>query len=268
VQPTPPSLGYDPNVRAPGDFVADAEALRKAMKGFGTNEKLLIQILSNKDPVQIAAIRQTFNYRFSRSLEKDIASETSGYFEKGLLAIVRGPLGQDVYNLNDGIRGIGTKESVLNDVLLGRSNADMAAIKQAYQQTYRRSLENDVRGDLSAKTERHFMMVLAGNRAEDNAPVIPQQVDADVMDLYRATEGKVGTDQLVVCSILTQRSDRQIGAIAYAYEQKFRKTLESVIKRVRSILDHINLEPLTNNRTGILRSHARCAFISAAHWHG
>ncbi len=57
--------------------------------------------------------------------------------------------------------GIGTKESVLNDVLLARSNADMAAIKRAYQATYHQPLENVVRGDLSMKTERHFMMVLA-----------------------------------------------------------------------------------------------------------
>jgi annexin A7/11 len=202
------------------------------MKGFGTDEKALIHILSNKDPWQIALIREVFNQRHRRTLEADIASEVSGYFEEGLLAIVRGPLQQDVYLLHRAMSGPGTKESVLNDVLLARSNADMAAIKQAYQATYHQPLENMLRSDLSMKTERHFMMVVAGNRAEDSAPVIPQQVDQDVLEIYKATEGKVGTDELLVCSILSSRNDAQIRAIAHAYEAKFRRNLETVIKKV------------------------------------
>lgn len=52
------------------------------------------------------------------------------------------------------------------------------------------------------------------------------------MELYRATEGKVGTDEMMVCSILSTRNDNQIRAINHAYEQKFRRRLEDVIKKV------------------------------------
>lgn len=202
------------------------------MKGFGTDEKALIAILCNKDPLQIDAIRHAFDRELRRDLIRDLKSETSGNFEKALLQLARGPLLADVHNLFDSMEGPGTKERVLNDVLLGRSNADLRAIKSAYQQTFRRSLEDAVKGDLSMKTERHFMMVLAANRAEDSAPVIPHQIDADVMELYKATEAKMGTDELMVCSILTQRNDNQIRAIAHAYKQKFNKDLEAVIKSV------------------------------------
>jgi annexin A7/11 len=229
-------MGYEnPLPQIAWDATADADGLRKAMKGFGTDEKALIHILANKDPYQMAMIRQVYNQRHRRTLETDVASETSGHFEDGLLAIIRGPLQQDVYLLHHAMSGIGTKESVLNDVLLARSNADMAAIKRAYQATYHQPLENVVRGDLSIKTERHFMMVLAGNRAEDSAPVIPQQIDQDVLELYKATEGKVGTDELLVCSILSSRNDAQIRAIAHAYEAKFRRSLETVIIKVYTI---------------------------------
>ncbi|KAH8662980.1 hypothetical protein BGZ60DRAFT_530133 [Tricladium varicosporioides] len=229
--PTPPSLGYGPLQQIGYDGVQDAEALRKAMKGFGTDEKTLIRVLSSKDPLQINVLRQTFNYRFSRQLINDIKSETSGWFEEGLCALARGPLQQDVHLLYEAMSGPGTKEKVLNDILLGRSNADMRAIKEAYQKTTRRSLEADVKGDLSMKTERHFLMVLAANRNEESAPVIPQQIDSDVMEIYKATEGKMGTDELVVCNILSQRSDAQIRAIAHTYQQKFRRDLETVIKK-------------------------------------
>lgn len=222
------------------------------MKGFGTDEKALIHVLANKDPLQVNVLRQTYESRFGRNLIKDIKSEVSGWFEEGLCAIVRGPLQQDVHLLFQAMDGPGTKEKVLNDVLLGRSNADMRAIKDAYHRTTHRSLEADVRGDLSMKTERHFMMVLAANRNEESAPVIPQQIDADVVELYRATEGKVGTDELLVCNILSQRSDAQIGAIAFTYKQKYQRDLDVVIKKEFS--GHMELALLHQLRTGTDRA--------------
>jgi annexin A7/11 len=210
----------------------DAEALRKAMKGFGTDEKMLIRVLADKDPFQVRVIRDTYKRKFNRDLIHDVKSEVSGWFEEGLCAIIRGPLETDVHLLKAATEGPGTKEKVLNDVLLGRSNADLRAIKDAYQRTYRTSLEADIKADLSMKTERHFLMVLAANRNEESAPVIPQQVDQDVMEIYKATEGKIGTDELLVCSILSNRSDAQIRAIAHTYKQKFTRDLETVIKKV------------------------------------
>lgn len=213
------------------DASGQADVLRKAMKGFGTDEASLIRVLAHMGPLEILVLKQTYQQRHHRSLEGDIDSETSSYFKMTLLSILRGPLQQDVWCLQNALRGAGTKESVLNDVLIGRSNADMNAIKHAYQQTYHRSLESDVRGDLSAKTERLFSMILAASRQEESAPVIPQQVDADVTELHRATEGKVGTEQLTVCSILSNRSNGHIRAISNAYEHKYRIPLQKVIEK-------------------------------------
>ena len=217
--------------RAQYDASRQADDLRKAMKGFGTDEATLIRVLANVGPLEIPTIKETYHQRHRRSLESDIKSETGGYFEVGLTAILMGPLQHDVWSVHEALKGAGTKESLLDDVLIGRSNADMNAIKQAYQQMYHRSLESDVRSDLSAKTERMYMMIIAGTRQEDSTPIIPQSVDADVTELHRATEGKHGTEQLTVCSILTNRSDGHIRAIAHAYEQRYRLSLETVLKK-------------------------------------
>ncbi|KAK0761079.1 hypothetical protein N5P37_006023 [Trichoderma harzianum] len=230
VQPTPPSIGYGAPQIIQWDGTPDAQALRGAMKGFGTDEKTLINVLSRKDPLQIEVIRSTYERTFKRRLVEDIKSETRSWFEFGLVQLARGPLLADIHNLFDAMAGPGTKEIVMNDILLSRSNADLRAIKSAYQQTFRRSLENDVKGELSLKTERHFLIVLAANRAEDSAPVNPQQVEEDVMNIYRATEGKVGTDEILVCSILSNRNDNQIRAVAHTYKQKFNRDLDTVIQ--------------------------------------
>ncbi|KAK2066966.1 hypothetical protein P8C59_000741 [Phyllachora maydis] len=229
--PTPPSLGYGSPQIINWNAAPDVDGLRKAMKGFGTDERALIRILAKKDALQVVTIRNEFHRLHRRDLEADIKKETSGWFETGLLALVRGPLLHDVHMLHEAMSGLGTKEKVLNDVLLSRSNADLNAIKSAYHHTFHRRLEDAVRSDLSMKTERHFMIVLTATRAEDSAPVVKADIDRDVSDLYNATEGKVGTDEIKVCSILSSRNDNQLRAIAHEYRKAYARSLEHVIRR-------------------------------------
>ena len=167
-----------------------ADVLRKAMKGFGTDEDALIKILAPMGPLEVESVKDAFRQNHKRDLMKDVHSETSDYFQDGLEAILRGPLEQDCYTLREGLKGIGTKEEFLDEVLLGRSNADINAIKAHYQHMYKRSLESDMKSDLSAKTERMFDMILAARRTEESAPINPQQIENNVNELYRVTEGK------------------------------------------------------------------------------
>jgi len=236
------------------------------MKGFGTDEKTLIRVLANKDPLQVVVIREAYQRLHRRDLIADIKSEVSGSFEDGLVALVRGPLLHDVHLLHDATDGPGTKEKVLNDVLLGRSNADINAIKSQYHHTFGKRLEEVIRGDLSMKTERHFLIVLQAQRAEDSAPVVKAEVDRDVNDLYDATEGKVGTDEMKVCSILSTRNDNQIRAIAQEYQKKYARNLEDVIRRVRTrqLSNPLPISPIANDCPGVPWPHGGRSASSAA----
>lgn len=213
------------------DVSRAADELRAAMKGFGTDEKVLVRVLGSLGPLEINSVKAAFQARHHRDLLKDVHSETSSHFREALEAIIRGPMDQDCHALHESIKGMGTKESAMNDVLLARSNADLNAIRNHYQHKYRRTLESDVKGDLSQKTERLFDMVMSARRNEESTPVIPQQIDQDVLEIYRATEGKSGTDQLSVCSIISSRSNGQLRAISQAYRQKYHRTLEDNIKK-------------------------------------
>lgn len=74
----------------------------------------------------------------------------------------------------------------------------MQTLKMAYQATYGRDLASTIRSELSAKTERLFNMALVGNR-EEAEHVDQARVQADVKAIYKAGEGKMGTDEITMC---------------------------------------------------------------------
>ncbi|KAL4897984.1 hypothetical protein BDV59DRAFT_169010, partial [Aspergillus ambiguus] len=218
--PSLPSPGYAQGQMAPGDFRREADVLRKAMKGFGTDEKTLIQVLAHLDPLQMSAVRSTYSNHINRDLFRDVKSETSGYLRQGLLAVIDGPLLHDVASARDAVEGVGTKEWLLNDVLLGRSNADLSAIKSAYESTYRRSLQKDVEGDLSFKTLSLFSMVLRANRHEESFPIDPRTIEIEARTIHGATAGMVKNAE-EVCSIFARSSDNEIRAINDEFNRRY-----------------------------------------------
>lgn len=229
--PSVPSLGYVPGQTAPGDFRREADILRKAMKGFGTDEKALISVLARLDPLQMAAVRATYSQHIGRDLYKDVKSETGGYLEQGLLAVIEGPLMHDTACVREAVEGIGTKEWLLNDVLLGRSNADLNAIKTAYQRTYHRSLSSDVEGDLSFKTAGLFASVIRASRHEESMPVNPQAIDVEVRTLHEATAARMVNNVAEVYGTFARSSDAEIRAIDQAFQARYHSSLEKHLEK-------------------------------------
>jgi len=213
-------------------MTAEATKLRNAMKGFGTHEKPLIEVLVGvQDVPHMAKLRQTYHSQFQRDLLKDLKSETSGHFEEGLLGLARGPLDQDVHLLHKALDGIGTKEHMLNDVLLGRSNADMNAIKTAFHKQHMRDLKQAIDSDLSMKTEKLFEYVISAQRPEENLAINYAEIEDKVDRLYNATEGQtIGHKADPVCQIFAFSSDGQLRAINQRYTQKYYKELDHVVK--------------------------------------
>ncbi|KAK9466467.1 hypothetical protein V1512DRAFT_263663 [Lipomyces arxii] len=213
--------GYDPS--------QDVADLIKATKGFGTDEKALIRVLAKKTPWQIDALVPAFQRTRNHSLQSVITKEVSGNFRDALLLIVAGPLGADVMNVRSALDGAGTKESLLNDVVLGRTNADLNTIKQLYLQRHLHSLEADIESDLSLKTASFFRMVLACNRMDENFSIDPNRVQMDASDLYQATVAKLGTDENLVSSIFATRSAAHLAQVASAFEARYGRKLSAVI---------------------------------------
>ncbi|KAK0206921.1 hypothetical protein DFS33DRAFT_1257596, partial [Desarmillaria ectypa] len=214
--------GYNPS--------GDVEAIRNATKKMGTDENLVISTLAPRTSMEMIALSNAFLARTGKTMEDTLDGETSYNFRMALHGLALGPLGCDVWLAHLAIDGAGTNETLLTELLLGRSNDELQLLIGAYQKTYHRSLVDAVRDDLSGKTKRLFTMALAASRPPDHFPVNPQQVESDVQALYKAGTGKIGTDEIVFFDILVNRSTPHLTALCNAYKIKYKKTLSRVIK--------------------------------------
>ena len=70
----------------------DAEQLYKAMKGFGTDEAKLIDILCKRTYQQRNEISLVYKTSYGKDLVKNIESETSGDFRNLLVTLLTRPM--------------------------------------------------------------------------------------------------------------------------------------------------------------------------------
>ena len=123
----------------------DAEEMRKAMQGFGTDDKILIEIASKRTHKQRMKIRQAYKILFGRDLMDDLKSDLSGDYKKTMLALFTDPIEYDVESLYYAMKGLGTDEDTLIEILASRPGWYINKIKKKYKEKYNKELEDDVK---------------------------------------------------------------------------------------------------------------------------
>nr|KAF6425272.1 hypothetical protein HJG59_009308 [Molossus molossus] len=116
----------------------DAETLYKAMKGIGTNEQALIDVLTKRSSLQRQQIAKAFKAQFGKDLTETLKSELSGNFEKVMVALMYPPYRYEAKELHDAMKGIGTKEGVIIEILASRTKSQLQEIMKAYEEGQQR----------------------------------------------------------------------------------------------------------------------------------
>uniref|UniRef100_A0A671LKL8 Annexin n=1 Tax=Sinocyclocheilus anshuiensis TaxID=1608454 RepID=A0A671LKL8_9TELE len=205
--PNMPPKGYRGTIKDfPGaDPLRDVEVLRKAMKGFGTDENAIIELLGSRSNKQRVPLKAAYKTTYGKDLVSDLKSELRGNFESLVLAMLKAPAHFDASELREAISGAGTDEACLIEILSSRSNAEIREITKIYKTEYGKSLEDAISGDTSGHFRRLLVSLSQGNRDEKETVDI-SMAKQDAQKLHAAGENKVGTDESQFNAILCARS--------------------------------------------------------------
>ncbi|KAL8600662.1 hypothetical protein ACOMHN_006728 [Nucella lapillus] len=225
------AVAFEPTIRPAAPFSPEvaAEGLRKAMKGLGTDEAAIIQILSTHTNEQRREIERLFKTMHGRDLKSDLKSELSGKFEDMVLALLDPPRLYDAKECHRSIKGAGTDEDTLIEILCSRSNAEIKEIKELYKIHFKKDLEKDIVSDTSGDFRRLLVAQVNGNR-DEHSPVNEEQASKEAKELVQAGIKKLGTDEETFNRILCLRSYPQLRATFEAYGHLSGKDIEDSIK--------------------------------------
>ncbi|XP_053196873.1 annexin A11b isoform X2 [Scomber japonicus] len=215
------------------DPLRDVEVLRKAMKGFGTDENAIIELLGSRTNKQRVPMVAAYKTTYGKDLVHDLKSELTGNFEKLVLAMLMSPCRFDAAELRDAIKGAGTDEACLIEILSSRSNAEICEISKIYKAEYGKTLEDAISSDTSGHFRRLLISLSQGNRDERETVDI-SLAKQDAQKLYAAGENKVGTDESQFNAILCARSKPHLRAVFQEYQKMCGRDIEKSICREMS----------------------------------
>lgn len=194
---------------------ADAEALRKAFQGWGTDEKTVIAILGHRNVYQRQQIRKSYEEIYQEDLIKRLESELSGDFERAVYRWMLEHADRDAVLANVAIKSGSKGYHVIVEIACVLSPEEVLAVRRAYHNRYKRSLEEDI----ATNTTGHLRQLLVGlvtsfryGGDEINAKLAKSEADI----LHESVKEKKGNHEEAI-RILTTRSKTQLMATFNCY---------------------------------------------------
>ncbi|KAJ8346146.1 hypothetical protein SKAU_G00303390 [Synaphobranchus kaupii] len=193
-----PFDGFDPE--------KDAARIETAIKTKGVDEQTIIDVLTKRSYAQ----RRDIAFAYERSAKKNMITALKGALSSSLESVILGLMKStsqfDASEIKGSIKGLGTDEETLIEMVCSRSNEELLEIKQVYKELFKSELEKDVAGDTSGDFKKLLLALVQTKRVESGNIVDQEMIDQDARALYEAGVKKKGTDVEIWISIMSERS--------------------------------------------------------------
>ncbi|KAJ1700158.1 hypothetical protein LUZ63_008670 [Rhynchospora breviuscula] len=206
----------------------DCEQLHKAFEGWGTNEKLIISVLGHRNAAQRKAIRDAYQATYGKDLLESLLHETRGDFEKIVLLWTLQPGERDALLANEAAAKWHPANRVLIEIACARSSQDLFAVRRAYHNQYKRSLEEDVAAHTKADFRKLLLPLVTAFRYEGDE-VNMHLAKSEAKLLHDKISDKAYTDDDLI-RVLATRSKPQLVATFNHYNNQFGNPINKDLK--------------------------------------
>ncbi|XP_070411190.1 annexin A2-B-like [Nothobranchius furzeri] len=220
------------------DPVRDAARIDTAIKTKGVDEQTVIDILTRRSAQQ----RQEIAFEFERFSKKDLTSALkgalSGSLETLVLGLMKTTTQYDASELKASMKGLGTDEETLIELVCSRNDDELTEIKKVYREMFKKELDKDIAGDTSGDFAKLLLALVQTKRDEPSNVVDYQKIDDDARSLYEAGVKRKGTDVVTWISIMSQRSIPHLRKVFERYKSYSPYDMkESIRKEVKGDLE-------------------------------
>uniref|UniRef100_A0A3B3YJZ0 Annexin n=1 Tax=Poecilia mexicana TaxID=48701 RepID=A0A3B3YJZ0_9TELE len=213
------------------DPARDAARIETAIKTKGVDEQTIIDILTRRSAEQ----RREIAFEYERIAKKDLSvalkGALSGSLEALLLGLMKSTAQYDASELKASMKGLGTDEETLIELVCSRNNEELAEIKKAYREMFKKELEKDISGDTSGNFAKLLLALV-----QSCSDLVYLRFCAQV--LYEAGVKRKGTDVGSWISIMSQRSIPHLQKVFERYKSYSPYDMkESIKKEVKGDLE-------------------------------
>ena len=210
----------------------DADLLYLAMKGIGSNKEVITEVLCFRTPDKMNKVKAKFQEKYGKELVAEIKSETSGDYQKIVLALLEGNRGtnsspdkencakiaKEIYDAGEG--KLGTNEEVFIRYFTTLSPDELLMVCKEYEKNHKKHMLDTIEGEFSSNEKDLLKIILY-------ALYSPYEYFAK--QIHSAVEG-AGTsdDKLIRCVI--SGADLNMKKIKKYYKKIFNKELVEDIK--------------------------------------
>lgn len=205
---------------------AECEALKSALKGKGDQLINLVLMKSKRDRL---ALREAYTNLYGDLLH-DLDKALHGNFKKVMMDLFKTPQERDAFYLYKSMKGVGTNDEALVEILCSRSNEELKRIKEEYKKLYNDDLERKVSSDTSGNYKKFLVSIVQCKRSENSVPN-DEECKKLAEDLYKAGEGKIGTDEATFNKVFALSSPPELFSINNYYSQFSSKSLKEAVEK-------------------------------------
>ncbi|XP_061577808.1 annexin A2-A-like [Cololabis saira] len=224
-----PAADFDPN--------KDATRIETAIKTKGVDEQTIIDVLTKRTYSQRREIAFAYERRAKKDMISALKGALSGSLETVILGLMKSTAQYDAAEIKASVKGLGTDEESLIEILCSRSNDELLEIKKVYKELFKKELEKDVAGDTSGNFAKLLLALVQTKRAEPSAVVDYDKIDVDAKALYDAGVNCKGTDVNTWIAIMSERSVPHLQKVFQKYKSYSPYDMqESIVKEVKGDL--------------------------------
>ncbi|KAG6524956.1 hypothetical protein ZIOFF_014901 [Zingiber officinale] len=202
----------------------DANKLRKAFQGLGTDEKTVIEILSHRSAGQRLAIAKAYAHLYGESLLERLHSELSGDFRKAVMLWTMDPAERDAKLANKALKRKGDRDLwVIIEVACASSPDHLVAVRKAYCSLYSSSMEEEVAQSFSTVHPLSKLLVrlltsyrYSGDHVDSE---LAKYEAAQLSDAVKSNQ--IGRDDVI--RILSSRNKSQLKETFKYYNENYGK---------------------------------------------